>query len=122
MYFAEDGPHAPEGPGWYLVITRQALAQDDVPAQEIAPHIRLSGDEMEKIGQVLDNFANGKPRNWRGTPFERVDMSIREAVRQGNQYIADRIRQRIIAVEQAVRNLDLLRKRHEEFESGSDDS
>lgn len=99
MYLAtDDGPHAPEGPGWYI------LATDGLT--EIVPHVRLPASTMLKFGQVIDNFVKGKPKN-PGIDRSQVDITVHQAVREANE-----------EAQRAIQSqLDLLKARAAEFDN-----
>lgn len=118
IYLAlEDGPHAPEGPGWYITATNM----DDPEQQhveEIVPHVRLAGPIMEKLAQVIDNFTKDQPQNWNPNQgFVRTDMSLREAVRKANEEAQQTVQARIDYLTRAQNQLDMLRARAREFDT-----
>jgi hypothetical protein len=116
----DDGPHAPEGPGWYLVATRKGDGVD-VYTDEVVPHVRLTADEMEKLGQVFDNFVKGKPQNWNPNPtFRRTDTTVRNAVREANQEVQEAIEAQIEYLKSAALTLEMLRARAAEFDTAQD--
>ena len=118
LYFeVQDGvPHAPEGPGWYLA----AIRTNQGSVGEIIPRVRLSNDEAVKLCKVFDNFANGKPMNWATSEGAvREDISVEQAAIEANAAGKEAIRQQLADAEQAVRRLDALRRRAQEF--GSED-
>lgn len=110
-YLSTDtGSHAPEGPGWYLLVT----AADG--AKQIVPHARLSATEMEKFGQVIDNFVKDKPKNW-ARDVERVDSSVRNAIREANEDAQKALQAKIEYLKQQAAQLDILQARADEFKS-----
>lgn len=118
LYLAtEDGSFAPEGPGWYLTAAETIRQDSTTEVREIIPHVRIPGTEMERLGQVLDNFAKGKPQNWTTSHgYTRLDVSLREAIRQANIVARDEINRRIEYLKSAQQQLEMLAARAEEFD------
>lgn len=107
VYLAtDDGPHAPEGPGWYILV-------NDVQRQ-IVPYARLSASEMEKFGQVIDNFVKDKPKNW-ATNGIRSDTTVRNAVREANEAAQKMLQEQIEYLKREASRLDILQARADEF-------
>lgn len=111
-----DGPSAPEGPGWYIAATR--APSNEIP-HEIIPRVRIPGNDMEKLGQVLDNFVKGKPQNW-SEGLIRDDISLREAIRQANISAREILENRIEFLKSAQQQLEMLAQRAEEFGNGAE--
>lgn len=125
-FFWNEGP---EGPGWYLMATRSSMVvrrNGEGPTiqnvEEIIPRVRLSATEMEKFGQVCDNFAQNKPLN-PTTPLAsstanwiETDTTLRVAIREGNEEAKAEIEEQIARVQREIGNLDILRQRAAEFD------
>jgi hypothetical protein len=118
IYWAVEGPQAPEGPGWYLFATKATpgTASDPPGVEEIIPRIRLSMEEMTKVAKVLDNFAKDKPLNYtehRG--FVRSQDSLESAVVKANEEARGEVARRLEAAEALAREIQQLRARAAEF-------
>lgn len=109
LFFA-DGHRvpAPEGPGWYLYST-------DGERGEVIPRVRLTGEEALKFAKVVDNFTNGKPLNWTPNTTKASHESFAAAVAANNEAAKELVRSELKEAERAVKNLELLKKRAEEF-------
>jgi hypothetical protein len=119
MYFAIDGPSAPEGPGWYLAATRPVPNPNEVPVtaprtEEIIPRIRLTAIDATKIGKVLDNFTKNKPLNY-SPHMMRSNLSLEAAVAEANTAGGEAVRAKLAEAEDLARKLELLRERAGEF-------
>lgn len=115
IYFAtEEAPHAPEGPGWYVVATRPTSGIPEVAVQEILPRIRLNLKDVPKLAKVIDKFTEGKPLNW--ATDNHGDISLEQAVNEATDAGKEIIKQRLVEAEAAVQKLAELRARVEEFD------
>jgi hypothetical protein len=121
IYWAVEGPQAPEGPGWYLFATKSVVqlanpGQDMVAVEEIIPRVRISMDEMGKIARVLDNFTKEKPLNYSDGPgFVRSEDSLESAVAKANDVARAEVQRRLEAAEALMREIQQLRARAAEF-------
>jgi hypothetical protein len=121
IYFRSDeGELSPEGPGWYILATRPRAPEvdHDTPVEDILPRIRLDNKDVPKIAKVLDNFAKGKELNWR-PHYGRADISLEQAVVEATQAGREAIQRQLAEAEEAVRRLESLRARVEEFDVGT---
>jgi len=116
IYFsAQLGPHAPEGPGWYLFVNRPTLAGLESANEEIIPHVRLKPGEVIKIAKVLDRLSEGKPLNWtKGA--QRANISVEQAVVEANEEARDSVVRTLEEAKILVTQMELLKARVEEFE------
>jgi hypothetical protein len=101
LYFeAVDGmEHAPDGPGWYLLVTRPT---GPGPASPIV-HKRLSNEEAVKLFKVLDKFAE--------TSDNLLERLSENAIEQAKKTIQSQIDD----AEHAIERLERLRLRAAEF-------
>lgn len=114
---AEDGPHAPEGPGWYVLATYTDGATPPV-LYEVIPHVRIPAGEMEKLAQVIDNFVKDKPQNWsQNIHTAGADTTARNAVRIANERAQAAIKERIAYLQTAQQQLEMLANRVTEFDN-----
>lgn len=126
IYFAANGggEFAPEGPGWYLYVTR-IVPDDRLPQattkhiEEIIPRVRLSAQEVLEFAPVVMDLANGKPLNWTtSTPYTRAEVSLHQAIDEENERARTLLEHEVAEAERAIQNLDILRRRVEEFKNG----
>lgn len=116
LYLETDGSvvWAPEGPGWYLDVRRDAEATD--PGVEIVPRIRLTPTEAVQLGQVFDKFADGKPLNWTAPKEKRDTRSVAENIEESNIAARAAVERALEEAEQAARRVAELRRQVGEFE------
>lgn len=113
IYFAEDGFPAPEGPGWYLYSTRQNRQGG---TEEIVPHVRLTPEEVGKLGLIFDNLTTDKPLNWTEQEgYHKYEGTISDAVIAANEDAKTYVEQKLDAAEAEYQRLEQLRARVEEF-------
>lgn len=112
----EDGrPWAPEGPGWYLDVRKNASSADNHPGYQITPRVRLSPVEAAQIAQVLDRFVVGKALNWDSPTSEREEITMYNAVIEANEDGQAALIAALAAAEAAVTRITELRRRVGEF-------
>lgn len=101
LYFeAVDGmEHAPDGPGWYILVTRPT---GPGPASPIVQK-RLPNDEAIKLFKVLDKFAE--------TSDNLLENLATNAIEEGKKTIQSQIED----AEHAIERLERLRRRAAEF-------
>lgn len=114
LYFAQnDAPHAVAGMGWYLAAT---YPDDEGNIVEVIPRVRISPQEAEKIGKVLDNFTNGKEMNWaEGANYRRTDRPLHSIISSANARAADLAAIALEQAEQLAARIEYLRARAEEW-------
>lgn len=120
IYLAtDDGPHAPEGPGWYVLATYTDNNPEGHPTlYEVIPHVRLPAGEMEKLAQVIDNFVKSKPQNWsQNIHTSGADTTARNAVRIANEEAQAAIKAQIAYLQTAQQQLEILSNRVTEFDN-----
>jgi hypothetical protein len=116
IYFsAEQGLHAPEGPGWYLLVQRPITVTSGIPVEEVIPHIRLKPGEVAKIAKVLDRLSEGKPLNWT-KDTQRANISVEQAVREANEEAREAVTRTLQEAQILITQMELLKARVEEFE------
>jgi hypothetical protein len=116
LYFsAQSGPHAPEGPGWYLFVNRPVDTNFGLPSEEIIPHIRLKPGEVVKIAKVLDRLTAGKPLNWT-EDAQRANISVEQAVIEANEEAREAVARTLEEARILITQMELLKARVEEFE------
>lgn len=117
IYFASgEGPHAPEGLGWYLLATDDSLDQ----TVEIIPRVRLSPREVENLSRTVSKLAEGKPLNWAGGNWGRAEQSLPHNVTIQNQRAQEIAEREIADAERAIANLNILKARRAEFEQSNE--
>jgi hypothetical protein len=114
LYFADTGTHAPEGPGWYLLASRKIGNENET--QEIIPHVRLTAEEVTRLGLIFDNIITDKPLNWtEGDGYHKYEGTVSEAVDAANKDAAAHVKQRLQDAENQILALEQLRERMKEF-------
>jgi flavin-binding protein dodecin len=117
IYFsAVQGPHTPEGPGWYLLVNRPTVAGLAQSNEEIIPHVRLKPGEVAKIAKVLDKLSEGKPLNWT-TGAGRANISVEQAVNEANEEAREAVARTLEEAKILITQMELLKARVEEFET-----
>lgn len=119
LYFEarDNQPHAPDGPGWYLVAS--STDEGELPL-EVIPRVRITNEEALHLAKQVDNTILSKPLN-RSPGFEPWDLSLHAAMEHTIKEAAEVIQKQLKDAEQAVANLERLRQRAKEFDFTASD-
>jgi hypothetical protein len=116
---------APEGPGWYIWATDAVPVPPTHMLQPFAviPLVRLPSGDAVKFAKVADKLIEGKALHAIPGMKNHDDYSsLEQAILGGNEKAKDLIQRELAEAERAVRNLQILKQRAQEFGADADGS